>query len=140
MSATTWGAGQVAYSILWFFLFFIEIWLAISVFIDVFRSHDLKGWAKAAWIILVVIAPIIGILAYLIFRGDKMRVHQIQAANYEEHFAPSFMQREGARSTADEISKLAELKNKGEITDAEFEDLKAHVIAVAHKEQAGSGG
>jgi magnesium-transporting ATPase (P-type) len=136
MIATTWGTGQVAYSILWFFLIFIEIWLAISVFIDIFRSHDMKGWVKAAWIILVMVLPIIGILAYLILRGDKMRVHQMQAAQDQEQFARAYIQQfSGNRqSTADEISKLAELKNKGEITDAEFDELKSHVIAHAQKE------
>ena len=84
MIATSFGAGQVAYSILWFFLFFIETWLMISIFIDIFRSHDLKGWAKAAWVILVIIFPIVGILAYLIFRGDKMRAHQVQAVADQE--------------------------------------------------------
>jgi hypothetical protein len=138
MFAATWGTGQVAYSILWFFLFFVEIWLAISVFIDIFRSHDLKGWAKAAWIILVFVAPIIGILAYLLFRGDKMRVHQIQAAQDQDLFGRSVLS--GGRSTADEISKLVELKNKGEITDAEFEQLKAHAIADAQREHSASGG
>jgi hypothetical protein len=138
MFAATWGTGQVAYSILWFFLFFVEIWLAISVFIDIFRSHDLKGWAKALWIILVFVAPIIGILAYLLFRGDKMRVHQIEAAQDQDLFGRSVFPG-SARSTADEISKLVELKNKGEITDAEFEQLKAHAIADAQKEHSSSG-
>jgi phospholipase D-like protein/putative oligomerization/nucleic acid binding protein len=132
MFAATWGTGQVAYSILWFFLFFVEIWLAISVFIDIFRSHDLKGWAKALWIILVFVAPIIGILAYLLFRGDKMRVHQIEAAQEQDLFARSVFPG-GGRSTADEISKLVELKSKGEITEAEFEQLKAHAIADAQR-------
>lgn len=141
MIATTWGTGQVAYSILWFFLLFIEIWLAISVFIDIFRSHDLKGWAKAAWIILVMVIPIIGILAYLILRGDKMRVHQAQAAQDQEQFARSYIQHlgGGGQSSADEISKLAELKTKGEITEAEFEELKSHVIARSQKEHRTSG-
>ena len=56
----------------------------ISVFIDIFRSHDLKGWAKALWLLLVLVLPIIGILAYFIFRGDKMRAHQIQGHQYQE--------------------------------------------------------
>jgi uncharacterized membrane protein len=121
MIASTFGDGQVAYSILWFFLFFIEVWLAISIFIDIFRSHDLAGWAKAAWVIFVIVLPLIGILAYFIFRGDKMRAHQIQAS---QDFT-------GRPSTADEISKLVDLKNSGEITEAEFERLKAHVISEA---------
>lgn len=73
MLATTWGDGQVVYSILWFFLFFIEVWLSVSIFIDIFRSHDLKGWAKALWVLFVFALPLVGILAYFIFRGDKMR-------------------------------------------------------------------
>ena len=78
MLASTWGDGQVAYSILWFFLFFIEVWLSVSIFIDIFRSHDLKGWAKALWILLVIVFPLVGILAYFIFRGDKLRAHQVE--------------------------------------------------------------
>jgi hypothetical protein len=142
MIATTWGTGQVAYSILWFFLLFIEIWLEITVFIDIFRSHDMKGWLKAAWIILVLVLPVIGILAYLILRGDKLRVHQIQAAQDEQRFERSYVELAsgGGQSTADEISKLAELKNKGEITDAEFEQLKGHAIARSHAEHSASGG
>src|SRR5580704_4582062 len=81
--AASFGPGQVAYSILWFFLFFIEIWLMISVFIDIFRSHDLKGWAKAIWVLFVLVLPIVGIIAYLIVRGDKMRAHQLQFNAYQ---------------------------------------------------------
>jgi hypothetical protein len=131
MIATTWGDGQVFYSILWFFLFFIEVWLSISIFIDIFRSHDLKGWVKAAWIILVIILPLVGILAYFIFRGDKMRAHQIQAAQSQEDYARQYIQNVAGTSPskADEISKLVDLKNSGAITEAEFERLKAHVIS-----------
>ncbi|MGO8724419.1 MAG: PLDc N-terminal domain-containing protein [Acidimicrobiales bacterium] len=71
MIATTFGVGQVVYSILWFVLFFVEIWLSISIFIDIFRSHDLAGWAKALWVLLVLLLPIIGIIAYFIFRGER---------------------------------------------------------------------
>ncbi len=71
MLGATFGAGQVAYSILWFALIFVEIWLMISIFIDIFRSDDLRGWAKAAWIVVVVVFPLAGILAYLILRGEK---------------------------------------------------------------------
>ena len=81
MILATFGDGQVAYSLLWFFLFFIEIWLEISVFIDIFRSHDLKGWAKGLWVLFVIVFPIIGILAYFIFRGDKMRARFVILAN-----------------------------------------------------------
>jgi hypothetical protein len=130
MLATTWGDGQVVYSILWFFLFFIEVWLAVSIFIDIFRSHDLKGWAKALWILFVFALPLVGILAYFIFRGDKMRAHQIQAARDKQDYARDYFQRVGGgHSVADEISKLVELKNNGTITEAEYEQMKAHVIS-----------
>src|ERR1700733_5638996 len=117
MIASTFGDGQVAYSILWFFLFFIEVWLSISIFIDIFRSHDLKGWAKAAWIILVIVLPLVGILAYFIFRGNEMRAHQIQASNDQERFVRSYIQHAAGSgpSMADEISKLVDLKNNGTI-------------------------
>ena len=130
MIAATFGDGQVAYSILWFFLFFIEVWLVISIFIDIFRSHDLKGWVKGAWIVLVILLPLVGILAYFIFRGDKMRAHQIEARQTQEDFARQYIQGVAgtAPSVADEISKLVDLKNSGAITEAEFERLKAHVI------------
>jgi hypothetical protein len=129
MIGTTWGSGQVAYSILWFFLFFVEIWLSISIFIDIFRSHDLKGWAKAAWIVLVFVLPFVGILAYLIIRGNEMRAHQIQAAQDQEAFARTWIQHAaGGHSAADELSKLAALRDSGALTEAEFERMKAHVI------------
>jgi ABC-type multidrug transport system fused ATPase/permease subunit len=130
MLAATWGDGQVAYSILWFFLFFIEVWLAISVFIDIFRSHDLKGWAKALWILLVIIVPLIGILAYFIFRGDKLRAHQIEAAQSQEDYTRQYIQQVAGTtpSVADEVAKLVELKNKGDITEEEFQRMKEHVI------------
>ncbi len=142
MIATTWGDGQVVYSILWFFLFFIEVWLSISIFIDIFRSHDLKGWAKAAWIILVILLPLVGILAYFIFRGDKMRAHQVQAAQSQEDYARQYIQNVAGTkpSVADEISKLVDLKNSGAITDAEFERLKAHVISQAPESASSAGG
>lgn len=130
MLAASFGVGQVVYSILWFFLFFIEIWLMVSIFIDIFRSHDLKGWAKALWVVLVLLVPLVGILAYLIVRGDKMRAHQVQAQqHYEDAFRDYARQVGGtARSPADEISRLAELKRDGVITDDEFEQLKARVM------------
>jgi hypothetical protein len=130
MLATTWGDGQVVYSILWFFLFFIEVWLSVSIFIDIFRSHDLKGWAKALWVLLVFALPLVGILAYFIFRGDKLRAHQVQAAQDQQEYVRDYLQRVGGgHSVADEISKLVELKNNGSITEAEFERMKAHVIS-----------
>ena len=129
MIAATFGVGQVVYSILWFVLFFIEIWLMISVFIDIFRSHDLQGWAKALWVLLVLVLPIIGIIAYFIFRGDKMRVHQIQAQQFRE--SPQDYERhtgDAGESPAQELLRLADLRRDGMITEDEFQLLKSHVM------------
>ena len=78
--ASDFGTGQVFLSMLWFFLFFIWIWLLIVVFSDLFRSHDLSGWAKAFWVIGIIILPYLGVLIYLIVRGHKMAEHAQQAA------------------------------------------------------------
>jgi hypothetical protein len=131
MIAATFGAGQVAYSLLWFFLFFVEIWLMISIFIDVFRSHDLRGWAKAAWIILVLVFPIVGILAYLIIRGDKMRAHQTEAqADSAAMFREYLAHAGGGRiSKVEELHRLAELRDRGYVSAEEFEGLKSEIMS-----------
>jgi len=130
ITATTYGVGQVVWTILWFFLLFIEVWLMISIFIDIFRSHDLKGWQKALWVVLVLVLPLIGILAYFIARGDKMRAHQEQA-RLDEQAVDEFLRRRhasGDGSVADQLSRLGELRRDGVISDEEFEQLKSRVI------------
>jgi hypothetical protein len=136
--AATFGVGQVLYAILWFFLFFIEIWLAISIFIDIFRSHDLPGWAKALWVVLVLVLPLIGILVYLIVRGDEMRAHQVQAEQDREQSFREYVQQAAATggSVADELSKLAELRREGVISENEFQQLKSRVMG--HASDAGA--
>jgi uncharacterized protein with PQ loop repeat len=136
MLATTFGVGQVAYSILWFFLFAIEIWLMISIFIDIFRSHDLKGWQKALWVIFIIILPLIGILVYFIVRGNQMRAHQIEARQDMDRF---YRDAGGAgRSPADELSRLAELRREGVISEEEFQQLKAEVMRRAGGSASGN--
>jgi hypothetical protein len=127
------GTGQVFLSMLWFFLFFIWIWILITVFIDLFRSHDLSGWAKAAWAIFVIILPYLGVLVYLIARGHKMAEHaQQDAQNQQAAFSAAVRQAAGSGgggSTADELARLADLKKQGVIDDAEFEMLKQKAIS-----------
>src|SRR5688572_16925056 len=67
-----WGLGEVFVALLVFNLFVLWIWLVISVFVDVFRSGDLSGWAKAAWCLLVIVVPFLGVFAYLVVRGRTM--------------------------------------------------------------------
>jgi hypothetical protein len=130
--ATEWGAGQVLWSMVWFFMFFIWIWLLIVVFADIFRSHDLSGWAKALWVIFVVILPYLGVFVYLIARGRKMSEHAAETARAQDAAARQYIQstvNASGTSAADELAKLADLKAKGVIDDAEFERLKAKALA-----------
>ena len=128
--ASDFGTGQVFLSLLYFFLFFIWIWLLIIVFSDLFRSHDLSGWAKAIWVIGIIIFPYLGVLVYLIARGHKMAEHAQQAASAQDAAARQYIQQAAGTtpSTADELQRLADLKAQGVITDAEFETAKAKAL------------
>jgi uncharacterized membrane protein YcjF (UPF0283 family) len=128
--ASDFGTGQVFLSMLWFVLFFIWIWLLIVVFSDLFRSHDLSGWAKAAWVIFIVILPYLGVLVYLIARGHKMAEHAQAAADAQDAAAKAYIQQAAGTtpSTADELQRLADLKAQGVISDAEFETAKAKAL------------
>ena len=130
MLANEFGTGQVFWSMLWFFLFFIWIWLLIVVFSDIFRSHDLGGWAKAFWVIGIILLPYLGVLLYLIVRGHKMAEHAQQAAAAQDAAAKAYIQQAAGTSgsTADEIQRLADLKAQGVINDAEFEAGKAKAL------------
>lgn len=128
--ATTWGTGQVLLDIVWFFLIFIQIWLMISVFIDIFRRHDMKGWLKAVWVIIVFVAPIIGIILYLVMYGDQMRVHAQQAAQQQERaFRDYIRQTASTYSPSEELTRLVDLRDRGVITEEEFARLKARVVS-----------
>jgi Short C-terminal domain/Phospholipase_D-nuclease N-terminal len=126
------GTGQVFWSMLWFFCFFIWIWLLIVVFSDIFRSHDLGGWGKALWIIFVIILPYLGVLVYLIARGHSMQERAMQQAQAQDAATRQYIQSvsgSGGGGTADEISRLADLKAKGVITDEEFATAKAKALS-----------
>ena len=125
------GSGQVLWSMLWFFMFFIWIWLLITVFADIFRSHDMGGGAKALWVIFVIIAPFLGIFVYLIARGHKMSEHAMEAAQAQDAAAKAYIQQAAgtAASPADELARLADLKAKGVITDDEFTKMKAKLVS-----------
>ena len=129
---TVWeySPGDVFFSMLWFFLFFIWIWLLISVFGDIFRSDDLGGWGKALWTILVIVLPYLGVFVYLIARGHKMAEHAQQAAQAQDAAAKAYIQQAAGTtpSTADELQRLADLKAQGVISDAEFETAKAKAL------------
>ncbi len=119
-------------TMLYFFLFIIWIWLLITVFIDIFRSHDMGGVAKALWVIFVIILPFLGVFVYLIARGGKMHERAAnEAAQQQKAFDDYVKQTAGASgdTSADQLSKLADLKAQGVLTDAEFDAQKAKILA-----------
>jgi type VI protein secretion system component VasK len=114
-----------------FFLWVIWIWILIWVFIDIFRSHDLSGWAKALWFLFVLFIPVIGVLVYVIARGGKMQERAAQQAQQQDAETRAYIQDAASppASPADQLTKLAGLRDHGVISDAEFEREKAKVLA-----------
>jgi len=131
MLGAEFGSGQVFWSLLWFVMFFIWIWILITVFADIFRSHDLSGWAKAIWVIFVIFIPYLGVFVYLIARGHKMSEHAQEAAAAAQAAQTKYIREAAgtAASPADELHRLADLKDRGVIDDAEFQKLKAKVVS-----------
>jgi hypothetical protein len=133
ITALEFGTGQVFWSMLWFFCFFIWISLLIRVFADIFRSHDMSGWVKALWIVFVIVLPYLGVLVYMIARGKEMTQHSIEDVQARDAAQRQYIQSVagsgGAASPADEIARLADLKDKGVIDEAEFQAAKAKALA-----------
>ena len=131
MLANEFGTGQVFWSMLWFFLFFIWIWMLIVVFGDIFRSPDLSGWGKALWTIFIIVLPYLGVFVYLIARGHKMQEHAIKAAADQEQAFRGYVQNVAGTSggAADEIARLADLRDKGVLSEEEFQQAKAKALA-----------
>jgi hypothetical protein len=117
------------WTMLIFFLFIVWIWILITVFIDIFRSPDLSGGLKALWFIFVLFLPFLGVLVYLIARGHKMQEHQLQYAQKQQDMMDKYIKDTAGGSTADELTKLAELKSKGVLSDAEYESQKAKLLS-----------
>jgi Short C-terminal domain/Phospholipase_D-nuclease N-terminal len=112
------------------FLWILWFWILIYVFVDIFRSHDLSGVAKALWFIFVLFIPLIGVLVYLIARGGKMHEHAAQEAKQQDQAFRAYVQdAAGSGNTADQLAKLADLRDRGVITPEEFEREKAKILA-----------
>ena len=123
MLATEWSFGNVLWTMLVFFFWFMAIWIFITVFADIFRRRDLSGWAKGGWILLIFIVPFLGALIYLIARPkmteqDKEDMERMQAAEM----------RVSGYSPADEVAKLSKLRDEGKITAEEYEEMKKRAM------------
>ena len=118
------------WTILEIFLWVLWIWILIYVFIDIFRSQDLSGWAKALWFLFVLFIPLIGVLVYLIARGGKMQERAMQdARQQDQEFRAYVKDAAGSGSSADQLAKLADLRDRGVISPEEFEREKAKILA-----------
>ena len=121
----------VFWSMVWLFLWIAWIFLLCRVIADLFRSHDMSGWAKALWAIFVVLAPFLGVFIYLIVRGHSMAERDMQQAQHQEAAFRAYVQDAASSGggTAEQLSKLADLKAQGVLTDAEFEAQKAKLLS-----------
>jgi membrane protein implicated in regulation of membrane protease activity len=123
---------NVFWTIFEVFLWVVWFWILITVFIDIFRSHDLSGVAKALWFLFVLFIPLVGVLVYLIVRGSSMHERTAQQMQRQDDQARRYIQQAAAEapaSTADQLTKLADLRDRGVISAEEFEREKAKVLA-----------
>lgn len=119
------------WTMLWLFLWILWIFLLIRIIVDVFRSDDMGGWAKAAWTIFIIVLPFLGVLVYLIVRGGSMHVRDARQAEQSQMALRQYVQHAAgtSTSTAEELSKLAALRDQGVLTDDEFASQKARLLA-----------
>src|ERR1700691_3200072 len=123
---------DIFWSLLEFFLWVIWIWIIIWIFIDIFRSHDLSGWAKALWFLFVLIIPLVGVLVYLIVRGGSMHERAVRQAQHQDDAFRHYVQQVSASSAASrpaQLTKLADLRDRGVISGDEFDREKQKLLA-----------
>ena len=123
---------EVMASIFWFMLLVAWFWLMIVVITDLFRDRDLSGWAKGLWCLFVIVLPWLGVLMYLIVRGRSMNERALQASRDSEKAFRSYVQEAAGSGTsiADELTKLADLRDRGVITAADYESAKTKLVGV----------
>ena len=115
------------WTILYVFVFVLWLFILFRVIVDIFRSHDLGGWAKAGWLLFIIILPLLGVLVYVIARGDSMHERDVRIAQAQDQAFRSYAQ-EVAGGLSTELARLGELKDKGVISDAEFDRAKAKLL------------
>jgi hypothetical protein len=122
---------NIFWTILIFFAWVIFIWIAITVLIDVFRRRDISGWAKAAWVIFVIVLPFLGVLAYLIFNHDGMADRGSKEAEAQQAQFSDYVRTTAGSGPASEIEKAKKLLDDGVITQPEFDAIKAKALGSA---------
>jgi Phospholipase_D-nuclease N-terminal/Short C-terminal domain len=121
--------GHLLLTVLEVFLLVAWFWILISIISDLFRDHEMSGWGKAAWVFFLIVLPFLGTFIYLIARGQGMRDRAIkEQADARKHFE-TYVRETAGTSSADELQKLSDLKQRGDLSDAEFEQAKAKLLA-----------
>lgn len=124
---------NVLFTTMWVFLWIMWLFLLVRVFMDLFRNDRLSGWAKAAWCLFVLVLPFVGVLVYLVAQGRGMGEREAQQAQMAEQEVREYIQEAAAGaegpSQAEQLAKLAELKNHGDISEEEYQRAKNHVLA-----------
>jgi Phospholipase_D-nuclease N-terminal/Short C-terminal domain len=119
---------DILWTMIIFFAWVAWFWIVITVFSDLFRRHDIGGWGKAAWVVFVIALPFLGVLVYLIAQHDGMRDRSVKQVEAQQAAFDQYV-REAAGGSAAEIAKAKELLDKGAITHAEFEGIKAKALS-----------
>ncbi|MFI8521407.1 SHOCT domain-containing protein [Streptomyces sp. NPDC085481] len=118
------------WSILWFFLWILWLILLFRIIVDIFRDDDMSGWAKAGWLVFVIVVPFLGVFVYVIARGKGMGKREIAQARAQQKEFDAYIKKTADRpSHADELAKLSEMRTRGDITDEEFRRAKALVLS-----------
>jgi len=121
----------VFWTMLMLFIWIAWLFILFQVIFDIFRSHDMGGWGKAGWFLLVVVLPLLGVLIYVLARGDGMRERDIKRAQDQQSQMDAYVRQAAGSSSgvADELTKLSDLKSSGVISDEEFAAQKAKLLA-----------
>lgn len=123
------------WTMLWLFLWVMWFFLLFKVVSDIFRDHSMSGWAKAGWLVLVLLLPYIGVLVYLIVRGRSMGERDAKQVKENEEAFRDYVRKAagsgggGGSSPAEDLSKLSDLKDKGHLTQEEFDRAKEKLLA-----------
>lgn len=125
--ATEYPFLDILWTMIIFFAWVAWLWIVITVFMDLFRRHDIGGWQKAAWVVFVIVLPFLGVLVYLIAQHDGMRERSMKEAETQKAAFDQYV-REAAGGSAAEIAKAKELLDTGAITQAEFDAIKEKAI------------
>lgn len=123
---------ELFWTMFMFFMFFLWIYLVIMILIDVFSSDDMSGWVKALWVLFIIVLPFLGILIYVIVRGQSMQDRAMKKAAAQAKAQQDYIRTvadTGGASTADQLTQLAELHKSGALTDAEYQTQKDKVLA-----------